>query len=48
MVDHTASPIETAEDLLLLQDRWVTARIPALYARLKDLVRSTSIPRKEC
>ena len=38
MVDKTTSPINTAEDLLFLQERWVTADVPELYAQLRHIV----------
>ncbi len=38
MVDRSVKPINTAENLLFLQDRWVTADVPALFSRLKDIV----------
>jgi len=38
MVDTTTRPIRTAEELLFLQDRWVTANVPELYTQLRPMV----------
>ena len=38
MVQRVVVPINTAEDLLLHQDQWVTADIPALYTHLESMV----------
>ena len=46
MVDKTTSPINTAEDLLFLQERWVTADVPELYAQLKRIVSFDIEPRQ--
>jgi len=38
MVDTTTRPILTAEELLFLQDPWVTANVPELYTQLRPMV----------
>ena len=38
MVDTAGRPIRTAEELLFLQDRWVTANVPELYTELRPMV----------
>jgi hypothetical protein len=38
MVDTTTRPICTAEELLFLQDHWVTADVPELYTHLRPMV----------